>query len=65
MEKIGLGQILAFVGLVVLLLTGVSRQQARRGPRRLSPGFVLWQRWGRLAGLALVLGGLLLMTINK
>jgi uncharacterized membrane protein YidH (DUF202 family) len=61
MEKGGLGQVLALLGLVLLLLTGVGRQRARRQERQPSPSLQRWQQWGSLAGLALVLVGLLLM----
>jgi len=65
MEKVGLGQILALVGLIVLLLTGAGRQQSRRQRRPPSTRFLQWQRWGTYAALALLLAGLLLMTWAK
>jgi len=61
MEKIGLGQVLALLGLILLLLIGLGRQRAR-GQKRPSPGFQRWQQWGSFAALALILIGLLLMT---
>jgi hypothetical protein len=61
MGKGGLGQILALLGLALLLLTGVGRQRARRREQQPSPSMQRWQQWGSLAGLALVLVGLLLM----
>lgn len=65
MEAGGLGKILALAGLMLLLFTSVGRQQARRQQQPPSPGFVLWQRWGRLAALGLVLVGLILMALAK
>jgi len=65
METIGLGQILALAGFIMLLLAGVGRQQARRQRRPPSPKFLLWQRWGTYAAFALLLAGLLLMARAK
>jgi hypothetical protein len=67
MEKGGLGQILALVGLIVFLITGLGRQQARRRPRAQppSPAFQRWQQWGMFAAIALVLAGLGLMATAK
>jgi uncharacterized membrane protein len=67
MEKSGLGQILALVGLIVFVLTGVGRQRSRRRSQSQppSPTFQLWQRWGTIAAIALILAGLVLMTTGK
>jgi len=65
MEKGGIGQILALVGLILLLLTGMGRQQARRQRQRPSPGFLLLQRWGAYAAFGLLLAGLLIMALAK
>ena len=62
MEKIGLGQVLALLGLILLLLIGLGRQRARGQKRPPSPTFQRWQQWGSFAALALILIGLLLMT---
>ena len=62
MEKIGLGQVLALLGLILLLLIGLGRQRARGQKRPPSPMFQRWQQWGGFAALALILIGLLLMT---
>ena len=58
-------EVLALVGLVSLLLTGMGRQRARQRERQPSPSFQRWQRWGSLAGLALILLGLFLMATAK
>ena len=60
MEKSGIGQIMALVGLILLLLSGLGRQQARRQQQPSSPKPQQWQRWGNIAGLVLVLVGLFL-----
>lgn len=65
MGKGGLGQVLALVGLIFLLLTGMGRQRVRRQQLTPSPAFQLWQRWGSIAALALILVGLLLMAWAK
>jgi uncharacterized membrane protein len=67
MEKGGLGQILALVGLIVLLITGLGRQQSRRQPRSQppSPAFRRWQQWGTFAAIALILAGLVIMAAAK
>ena len=62
MENGGLGQVLALVGLVLLILTGMGRQRARQQQKKPSPAFRRWQQWGSYAALALILIGLLLMT---
>jgi Na+-transporting methylmalonyl-CoA/oxaloacetate decarboxylase gamma subunit len=67
MEKSGLGQVLALLGLIVFVLTGVGRQQSRRRSQSQppSPIFKLWQQWGAIAAIALILAGLVLMVTGK
>ncbi|MGQ9687767.1 MAG: hypothetical protein ACUVXF_03110 [Desulfobaccales bacterium] len=65
MEKGGLGQILALVGFIVLLLTGIGRQQARRRGQPFSASFQRWQNLGGLAACALIIIGLILMALAK
>jgi hypothetical protein len=62
MEKIGLGQVLALLGLILLLLIGLGRQRARGQKQPPSSAFQRWQQWGSYAAFALILIGLLLMT---
>jgi hypothetical protein len=67
MGKNGLGQVLALVGLIVFVLTGVGRQKSRRRDQSPppSPGFQLWQRSGTIVAIALILAGLVLMAASK
>jgi hypothetical protein len=67
MEKGGLGQILALVGLVVFLLTGLGRQRSRRRPQAPgpSPASQRWQKWGTVAAFGLIVAGLVLMATTK
>ena len=67
MEKSGLGQILALVGLIIFVLTGVGRQRSRARSQSSppSPAFQRWQQWGTIAAIVLILAGLVLMTTGK
>jgi len=65
METGGVGQVLALVGLVFLLLTGLGRQRARRQQQKPSPAFQRWQQWGSYTAFALILIGLVLMATAK
>jgi hypothetical protein len=59
-----LGQILALVGLVLMVLGSMGRRRGRRQP----PGAAAlgrWQRWGDYLGLALIAAGLLIMWAQK
>ena len=60
-----LGQILALVGMVVLLLSGMRRRQARKLGQASTPGYFREQRWLHGAAYGLILVGLLLMWIKK
>ena len=67
MEKSGLGQILALVGLIIFVLSGVGRQRSRKGSQGPppSPAFQLWQKYGTIAAIVLIAVGLLLMAMGK
>jgi hypothetical protein len=65
MKTGGVGQLMALVGLIFLLLTGMGRQRARRQQQKPSPAFQAWQRWGSLAAFALIFIGLVLMAWAK
>jgi len=60
-----LGQILALVGMVVLLLSGMRRQRARKLGQASAPGFFREQRWLHAAAYGLILAGLMLMWAKK
>jgi hypothetical protein len=60
-----LGQIIALVGMVVLLLTGMRRQRARKSGQSSTPKFFREQRWLHGAAYGLILVGLLLMWAKK
>jgi len=53
------------MGLILLLLTGVGRQRARRQQQPVSPAYQQWQFWGNIGAFGLLLIGLLLMTWAK
>ena len=67
MDKSGLGQILALVGLVIFVLTGVGRQRSRSRAQASSPPptFQHWQKSGTIVAVALIIAGLALMTMGK
>jgi uncharacterized membrane protein len=67
MEKSGLGQILALVGLIVFVLTGVGRQRSRSRSQAPppSPTLQLWQKYGTIAAIVLIIVGLVLMNMSK
>jgi hypothetical protein len=66
MEKGGLGQILALVGLIIFVLSGVGRRPSRRSQS--SPPSQSWQHWqqcGTLTAIGLIVAGLVLMATAK
>jgi len=67
MEKSGLGQILALVGLIVFILSGIGRQRSRSRSQAPppSPTMQLWQKYGTIAAIALIVAGLVLMNMGK
>ena len=60
-----MGQILALVGMVLLLWGNLARQRARKQGKLATPGFLRQQRWLHGVALGLVLVGLLLMWAKK
>ena len=66
MVAANLGQILALVGFVLLLL---NRLGGRRPPSRHTPvghpGAVRWRRWGDRAACGLILAGLVVMWAKR
>lgn len=65
MESSTIGQLLALFGMILLMVTSLQRQSARRRKTRLSPQALVWQKWGSLAAYALILVGLYLMLGQK
>ena len=65
MAGIQLGQILALVGMVLLLWCGLRRQQARKAGQASTPGFIREQRLMYAAAYGLILAGLMLMWAKK
>ena len=65
MGAVEIGQILALVGMVILLLSGMRRQQARKSGQAATPKFFREQRWMYGAAYGLILVGLLLMWAKK
>lgn len=65
MATVEIGQILALVGMVVLILSGLGRQRARKEGKHADPAFLKQQRWLHGAAYGLILVGLLLMWAKK
>lgn len=59
------GQLIALIGLLLLVVTSLQRQSARRRKTRLSPPALAWQKYGTLAAYALIAVGLYLMIGRK
>ncbi|MHB8068734.1 MAG: hypothetical protein ACYDIC_12650 [Desulfobaccales bacterium] len=62
---IELGQVLALVGLVLLLLSGWRRRQARKAGQASTPQFFREQRWMYAAAYGLIIVGLMLIVGKK
>ena len=65
MSTVEIGQILALVGMVLLILGGLGRQRARKAGKQADPGYLLQQRWLHGAAYGLILVGLLLMWAKR
>ena len=63
--SIELGQIVTLVGLVVLLVTGLRRQQARKAGKASTPAFFREQRLMYAAAYGLIVLGLILLWGKK
>ncbi len=64
MATIKLGQIIALLGLILLVLSGFSRPRGRRA-REAAGGSPWWRRGLDLAALGLIVAGLLIMWAQK
>jgi len=60
-----IGQIVALVGMVLLILSGMGRQRARKEGKQRDPAFLKQQRWLHGAAYGLILLGLFLMWAKK
>jgi len=65
LSAVEMGQILALVGMVLLVIGSHARQRARKQGKLATPGFLRQQRWLYGVALGLVLVGLLLMWAKK
>jgi|WetSurMetagenome_2_1015567.scaffolds.fasta_scaffold275606_2 hypothetical protein len=67
MEKSSFGQILALVGLIVFVFSGIGRQRSRRRSQAPPPAPTtkVWQKSGTIVAIALIIIGLVLMTMGK
>ena len=59
------GQIVALVGMVLLILSGMGRQRARKEGKQRDPAFLKKQRWLHGAAYGLILLGLILMWAKR
>jgi LPXTG-motif cell wall-anchored protein len=65
METLRSGQILALLGLVLVVLTGWGRRRRRDRQKPPSRTELLLQTWGSVAGFLMILAGLVLMSFHK
>lgn len=65
MTVVEIGQILALVGMVLLLAGGLGRQRARKQGKLRDPAFQKQQRWLQFAAFGLILAGLVLMWARR
>lgn len=65
MSVVELGPILALIGMVLLLLSSMGRQRARKSGQARTPAFLNQQRWLHVGAYGLILVGLLMMWAKK
>jgi hypothetical protein len=63
--NMGMGPIIALIGLILLLATNLQRQSARKHKSQVSSFTLGWLKWGSLAAYLLIMIGLLIMTGRK
>jgi hypothetical protein len=59
------GEIIALVGMAVLLVSNMGRRQARRGKGPAIRGLAKLQSWGDFVAFGLILLGLVFMYFQK
>jgi len=59
------GEILALAGMGVLLLNKLGRRRVRQGRAPAGRGLAKWLAWGDFIAFGLILGGLVLMYLEK
>jgi hypothetical protein len=64
-STMGMGPIIALIGLILLLVTNLQRQAARKHKSQASSFTLAWVKWGSLAAYLLIMIGLLIMTGRK
>jgi hypothetical protein len=65
LSTVELGPILALAGMVLLILSGMGRQRARKEGKQGDPAFLKQQRWLHAAAYGLIAVGLFLMWAKK
>jgi uncharacterized membrane protein len=64
--SVGLGEVVALVGMVVMLLTGMARRRVRQGRRPAGGGLGAWLVGrGDVVAFVLIVAGLVLMYLQK
>jgi hypothetical protein len=61
--QLKLGEILALVGMGLLLLNKMGRRRVRQGGA--SPGLAKWVAWGDFLAFGVILAGLVVMYLQK
>jgi hypothetical protein len=59
------GEVIALVGMAVLLLSNMGRRQARQGKVRANRGLTNMLSWGDFVAFGLILVGLVFMYFQK
>ena len=65
MESIKLGEILALVGMGVLLLNNLGRRRVRQGKAAAGRGLGKWLARGDFVALGIIVAGLVVMYLQK
>ena len=60
-SNMGMGPIIALIGLILLLVTNLQRQSARKHRSQVNSFTLGWLKWGSLAAYLFIMIGLLIM----